>query len=58
MTRPRRLFLALPAVILLAGTVGAQRAEPIKFARFPHVANDGTIAFTYQDDIWLAGPDG
>jgi len=30
----------------------------IKFARFPHVANDGTIAFTYQDDSWLAGPDG
>ena len=36
----------------------AQTAEPIKFARQPHVANDGRIAFTYQDDIWAADPDG
>ena len=54
----RRHLLAIPAAVLLSSTVGAQRAEPIKFARFPHVANDGTIAFTYQDDIWVAGPDG
>ncbi len=33
------------------------RPEPIKFARFPHVANDGTLAFTYQDDVWLADPE-
>lgn len=32
--------------------------EPIKFARYAHVANDGTIAFTWQDDIWLADKDG
>ena len=59
-TRRRRLALLLvvPALGSLASTLGAQRPEPIKFARFPHVANDGTIAFTYQDDIWLAGPDG
>ena len=43
---------ALPAHVL------AQKTEPIKFARFPHIANDGTIAFTYQDDIWLADADG
>ncbi len=30
----------------------------VKFARFAHVANDGTIAFTWQDDIWLADKDG
>jgi tricorn protease-like protein len=29
-----------------------------KFARYAHVANDGTIAFTYQDDIWVADPNG
>ena len=58
MSRRRRLLLAVPAALLLSSTLGAQRAEPIKFARFPHVANDGTIAFTYQDDIWVAGPDG
>jgi tricorn protease len=56
--RRRRLLLVVPAVLSLATTLGAQRPEPIKFARFPHVANDGTIAFTYQDDIWIAGPDG
>ena len=33
-------------------------AEPIKFARYPHISNDGTIAFTYHGDIWLAGSDG
>ena len=58
MTRRRRLLIAVPAVLALASSLGAQRPEPIKFARFPHVANDGTIAFTYQDDSWLAGPDG
>ena len=58
MTRRRQLLLALPAVALLSTALGAQRPEPIKFARFPHVANDGTLAFTYQDDIWIAGPDG
>src|SRR5690242_1533624 len=58
MSRRRRFLRAIPAIGLLAGTLGAQRPEPIKFARFPHVANDGRIAFTYQDDIWVAGPDG
>ena len=58
--RRRRLALLLAVLALgsLATTLDAQRPEPIKFARFPHVANDGTIAFTYQDDIWLAGADG
>ena len=29
----------------------------IKFARYPHICN-GKIAFTYQDDIWVANDDG
>jgi tricorn protease len=58
MSRLRRILLVAPAVLVVTSALGAQRAEPIKFARFAHVANDGTIAFTYQDDIWLAGPDG
>jgi len=57
MPRLRCLLVAAPA-LLLSAAAHAQRPEPIKFARFPHVANDGTIAFTYQDDIWVAGPDG
>ena len=55
-----RLTLAL-LTATLAGTssLGAQQQpEPIKFARYAHVANDGTIAFTYQDDIWIADADG
>ena len=59
MDRLRWVLLAAPAVLsITTAPLGAQRPDPIKFARFPHVANDGTIAFTYQDDIWLAGPDG
>ncbi|MGQ0647947.1 MAG: S41 family peptidase [Gemmatimonadaceae bacterium] len=39
------------------GSAG-QRPEPIKFARYPHVANDGSIAFSYADDIWVVNGDG
>ncbi len=46
------------AVALQPTLAWAQQPEPIKFARFPHVANDGRIAFTYQDDIWVADADG
>ena len=49
---------ALIGALLITSSAVAQNPEPIKFARFPHVANDGTIAFTYQDDIWVANPDG
>ena len=54
----RTVFHHLLAASLIAAPLAAQNAEPIKFARFPHVANDGTIAFTYQDDIWVANADG
>ena len=32
--------------------------EPIKFARLAGVANDGRVAFTYQDDIWVVDAEG
>jgi tricorn protease len=32
-------------------------ADPIKFARHPHVAN-GKLAFSYHGDIWIANVDG
>ncbi len=56
----RRLFLeaASAAALLTPWTLRAQAPEPIKFARYAHIANDGTIAFTYQDDIWTAAADG
>jgi tricorn protease len=36
----------------------AQGPSPIRFARYAHIANDGTIAFTYQDDIWITNASG
>lgn len=48
------------AVALFAPTLGDAQSspDPIKFARYAHVANDGTLAFTWQDDIWVADKDG
>ena len=46
------------AVLTLAPLAGAQAPEPIRFARNAGIANDGRIAFTYQDDIWLVEADG
>ena len=43
------------AAVALAATVAS--ADPIKFARFPHVAH-GKIAFSYHGDIWVANQDG
>jgi tricorn protease len=48
------LLLALAAAV----PATAQQPEPVKFVRYPAIANDGTIAFTYHDDIWVARPDG
>ena len=50
----------LAGLILLAGTLPAfaQSVEPIRFARNAGIANDGRVAFTYQDDIWVVDADG
>ncbi len=51
-------------ILLAAFTAGlpmaahAQAAEPIRFARNAGIANDGRVAFTYQDDIWVVDADG
>jgi tricorn protease len=42
----------------LGSLVLAQNAEPIRFARNAGIANDGRVAFTYQDDIWVVDADG
>ncbi|MFI5311878.1 MAG: S41 family peptidase [Gemmatimonadales bacterium] len=36
----------------------AQSPEPIRFGRLAGIANDGRVAFSYQDDIWVVDPDG
>ena len=49
----KKSLLVLATLALAA----AASADPIKFARYPHVAN-GTLAFSYHGDIWLANQDG
>ncbi len=46
------------AVAVPTTRMGAQVPEPIRFARLAGVANDGRVAFTYQDDIWVVDADG
>jgi tricorn protease len=46
------------SALIPAGVGRAQGAEPVRFARNAGVANDGRVAFTYQDDIWLSDADG
>ena len=53
------LSVAALSIAPLAGAQGQQQGgTAIKFARYAHIANDGTIAFTYQDDIWITNSDG
>lgn len=54
----RTRVIATVMLGLVPATIDAQTNAPIKFARYAHVANDGTIAFTYQDDIWVADASG
>lgn len=46
------------ALNALPSGMGAQTPEAIRFARNAGIANDGRVAFTYQDDIWLVDADG
>src|SRR3982750_4841016 len=56
--RTIRPLAALIALAALSHGVPAQATEPIRFARNAGVANDGRVAFTYQDDIWVVDSDG
>ncbi|MHC4991831.1 MAG: hypothetical protein ACYTGC_12705, partial [Planctomycetota bacterium] len=44
----------------MLGLVAAASATagPVKFVRYPAVANDGRLAFSYHGDIWVADGDG
>ncbi len=50
------LVALISAVCLVAAAVTAA-AAPIKFARYPHIAN-GKLAFAYHGDLWVANADG
>lgn len=45
-------------VLLFLFSAATVMADPIKFVRYPHVSNDGTIAFSYHGDIWVADGNG
>ena len=48
--------LVCAAAVALAVALPAA-ADPIKFARYPHVSHD-RIVFSYHGDIWIANADG
>ena len=52
------LLVAALAPLVSPATATAQAPGTVKFLRYAAIANDGTIAFTYHDDIWLANNDG
>jgi tricorn protease len=49
---------AFVAIVLATTGALSQTPEPIRFARNAGIANDGRVAFTYQDDIWVVDADG
>ncbi len=54
--RRRVLYLAVSLAVVSAFAAGLG-AEPIKFARYPHIGGE-KIAFSYHGDIWVANEDG
>ena len=55
---PKSAFARLLAAALFALAAAAPAAaDPIKFARYPHVAH-GKLVFSYHGDIWIANQDG
>ena len=55
----RTPFISVLSLMLVLALAAAGRAgaDPIKFARYPHICN-GKIAFSYHGDIWVANEDG
>src|ERR1017187_8928626 len=66
--RHRRAHVVTCIAALVVGTlvlagrvtpaVSGQAAPSIRFAHVPHIANDGRIAFSYHEEIWVADPNG
>jgi tricorn protease len=53
----KTVFLFALLVVAASALAVGLRAEPIKFARTPHIGG-GKIAFSYHGDIWVANEDG
>ncbi len=52
-----RKIAALAFGLALVSVAAPASAEPIKFARYPHVSQ-GKLVFSYHGDIWIANEDG
>lgn len=53
----RKTLLYFVVVFCVFSLITTTNADPIKFARFPHISH-GKIVFTYHGDIWLANDNG
>jgi tricorn protease len=58
LSSPRFAAVAATFALLALVPSRSQAPQPIRFARTPHVANDGRIVFAYHDDIWVADSNG
>src|SRR5439155_9839114 len=58
LSRVTLVTLALPSIAFAPVPTGDRVAEPIKYARYPHISSTGLITFSYQADIWIANEDG
>lgn len=52
-----RSLLSALVIGAVAAIAAAPAAEPIRFARYPHVSQ-GRLVFSYHGDIWIANEDG
>ena len=57
MTFSRSFGRLLMTTLVLLALAAPAAAEPIKFARYPHVAG-GRLVFSYHGDIWIANQNG
>ena len=53
----KTILVALVSAVCLVAAAVTAAAAPIKFARYPHIAN-GKLAFAYHGDLWVANADG
>jgi tricorn protease len=58
LTRTARIVAVLATASAVFAPANAQQLKTVHFARNAGIANDGRVAFTYQDDIWLVDADG
>jgi tricorn protease len=52
-----RIAAAAATLVLSVALAPAAHADPIKFARYPHVSQ-GKLVFSYHGDIWIANENG